>query len=105
MMHPPTALPRSLAEHINPPPVDPIVRDSPHGCANERPPSLLARLFRRSGRQAARPDELDDADEAIAVVAEQVTRRELPPIGSSASPRPLPVRSCRRTATSSMSDA
>ena len=59
MMHPPTAMPRSLAEHINPPPVDPIVRDSPHaGGANERPPSLLARLFRRSGRQAARRDEL-----------------------------------------------
>jgi hypothetical protein len=26
MMHPPTALPRSLAEHVNPPPVDPVVR-------------------------------------------------------------------------------
>ena len=52
MMHPPTALPRSLAEHINPPPVDPIVRDSSHADgANERPPSLRARLFRKSGRQ------------------------------------------------------
>ena len=57
MMHPPTALPRSLAEHINPPPVFPIVRDRPHaGGANERPPSLLARLFRRGGRQSARRD-------------------------------------------------
>lgn len=48
MMHPPTALPRSLAEDINPPPVDPIARDSPHaGGANKLLPSLLARLFRR----------------------------------------------------------
>ncbi len=62
MMHPPTALPRSLAEHINPPPVDPIVRDSPHaGGANEQPPSLRARLFRRRRRQAARRSSTSEA--------------------------------------------
>ena len=86
MMHPPTALPRSLAEHINPPPVDPIIRDSLHaGGANGRSPSLLARLFRRSGRQAARWDELDDADDAIAV-------------GASRSPGATSLRSAARRA-------
>jgi hypothetical protein len=62
MMHPPTALPRSLAEDINPPPVGPIVRDSPHARgANEQTPSLLARLFRRSGRQADRRSSTSEA--------------------------------------------
>jgi hypothetical protein len=35
MMHPPTALPRSLAENVNPPPVDPVVRGEQPAAHNE----------------------------------------------------------------------
>jgi hypothetical protein len=53
MMLPPTALPRSLAENVNPRPADPRVPDRPNADgATDRPPLLLARLFRRGGRLA-----------------------------------------------------
>jgi len=56
-MHPPTALPRSLSEHLNPPPVDPIVRGAQpvarRRAARGGVPRLLA-FFRR--RPGSRPD-------------------------------------------------
>ena len=54
MMHPPTALPRSLAEHLNPPPVDPIVRGEQPVAKRRAALGGVARLgalFRRHRRE------------------------------------------------------
>ena len=49
MMLPPTALPRSLAENLNPPPVDPVVRGEPTANRQARRGGVarLVALFRR----------------------------------------------------------
>jgi hypothetical protein len=52
MMLPPTALPRSLAENLNPRPVDPVVRGEPtaNGRARRGGVARLVALFRRQPR-------------------------------------------------------
>lgn len=47
MMHPPTALPRSLAEHVNPSPVDPVVRNEKPVANRRAPRGGVARLVAR----------------------------------------------------------
>ena len=44
MMHPPTALPRSLGEHLNPRPVDPVVLDEKPAATGRAPRGGVARL-------------------------------------------------------------
>ena len=64
MMHPPTALPRSLAEHVNPPPVDPVVRGerpaANSGAARGRVARLVA-LVRGQPRDGEPLDRLADS--------------------------------------------
>jgi hypothetical protein len=48
MMLPPSALPRSLRDHVNPPPADPIVRESAPVLVTRRPARTLATLLRRT---------------------------------------------------------
>jgi hypothetical protein len=68
MMHPPTALPRSLAQNLNPPPVDPVVGDgqwpAERRAGGGRAARLVAHLRRRPGdgetlerRAGSRPGE------------------------------------------------
>jgi hypothetical protein len=72
MMHPPTALPRSLAEHVNPPPVDPVVRGE-QAAPNRRGArgglAPIVALFRRQPRDGEpldrRADSRPDSSRAV----------------------------------------
>jgi hypothetical protein len=62
MMHPPTALPRSLAQNVNPPPVDPAVGDGQWPAGRRAGGGIVARLVARLRTRPGDGGAIDRAD-------------------------------------------
>ena len=90
MMLPPTALPRSLSENLNPPPVDPVVRGerTANGRARRGGVARLVALFRRQPRD----DEPLDLGAGLGLVRLARSATDYRRSGSSVPPSPPEMR-------------